>query len=115
MAGLFPLRESMVEQITIRRAKNAEHEALISLMLRAMRHGGSKSYSPELLAAWLAPGNEVFEFYLARNLIVAERQGKILGFGGWRPEIKKKTRRGWPRSMWSRTRRARALAVKSWI
>ena len=76
----------MTDEFTLRAARNDEHEALIGLMIASIRHNCVAAYGQDTVDAWTDENTSRFEFKIPEHCFVAELEGAVVAYSGWRPQ-----------------------------
>lgn len=70
----------------IRYARAREEALLMSIMRAAIRDGCAEAYGRDVVAAWTAEDNRIFEYKMPDRTLVLEHDGEVVGFSGWTRE-----------------------------
>lgn len=74
----------MPDGLTLRAARDDEGESLLRLMKSSIRSYCAAAYGQEVIDAWLDENTSSFDFRLPEHCFVAEEDGAVVAFSGWR-------------------------------
>ncbi|MCH9808772.1 MAG: GNAT family N-acetyltransferase [Alphaproteobacteria bacterium] len=77
----------MQTSFEIRTATRADGEALLAMQAASMRQLTSGFYEPGVIEAFILQGTMELALLEGGRYFVAHRDGRILGSGGWSPEL----------------------------